>query len=163
LHRIWDLSFSHIPQPLLQVPLQSPAKELVIGGEPSCQDIVVNADLLSSPLIDLISQVIHYTSSPLTIADVIPHNSVILQLNPPSLHLILHSRNWFQVILYLRPSILPPIPPRHDILYNTGTSYGVFPLPQYLFPFSGAAHKSNIAFLGLLTGLAPLPLTQIQA
>lgn len=48
-----------------------------------------------------------------------------------------------------------------SILYNT--SYGLFPLARYLFPFSDATHKPNIAFPGLPVRVAPLPLTQIQA
>ena len=49
------------------LPLPSSAKVLVIGGGPSGRDIV--ADLLSSPLV---SQVVHSTSSPPSIADVNP-------------------------------------------------------------------------------------------
>ena len=160
------------------LPLPSSAKVLVIGGGPSGQDIV--ADLLSSPLI---SQVIHSTSSPPspTIADI---NSKLT--NRPRLSQFFTDSSTVQFcdssvdssisycILatgfkssfpflsnYLRASIPPSIPPLPDILYDT--SYGVFPLSRYLFPFSGTAHKPNIAFLGLLTGVAPLPLTQIQA
>ena len=38
------------------------------------------------------------------------------------------------------------------------------PASRYLSPFSGhdTTHKTNIAFLGLLTGVASLPLTLIQ-
>ena len=159
-----------------QLPLPSSAKVLVIGGGPSGQDIA--ADLLSSPLI---SQVIHSTSSPSTIADVNPR-----LINRPRLSQFLTDSSTVQFcdssiessisycILatgfkssfpflsnHLRTSIPHPIPPLPDTLYNT--SYGVFPLSRYLFPLSGTAHKPNIAFLGLSKSAAPLPLTQIQA
>jgi hypothetical protein len=158
------------------LPLPSSAKVLVIGGGPSGQDIV--ADLLSSPLV---SQVIHSTSSPPTIADANPRltnrprlsqfltDSSTVQFCDSSIEssisyciLATGFKSSFPFLPdYLRPSIPPSIPPLPDILYNT--SYGVFPLPRYLFPFLGTAHKPNIAFLGFLVGVAPLPLTQIQA
>ena len=156
--------------------LPNSAKVLVIGGGPSGQDIV--ADLLSSPLI---SQVIHSTSNPPTIANVNPRltnrprlsqfftDSSTVQFCDSSIEssisyciLATGFKSSFPFLSdYLCPSIPPSILPLPDILYNT--SYGVFPLPRYLFPFSDTAHKPNIAFLGLLKGVAPLPLTQIQA
>ena len=159
------------------LPLPSSAtKVLVIGGGPSGQDIV--ADLLSSPLI---GHVIHSTSSPPTIADINPRlsnrprlsqfftDSSTVQFCDSSIefsvsHCILATgfKSSFPFLSnYLRNSIPPPIPPLPDTLYNT--SYGVFPLSRYLFPFSGNAHKPNIAFLGLHRAVAPFPLTQIQA
>ena len=159
------------------LPLPSSAKVLVIGGGPSGQDIV--ADLLSSPLI---SQVIHSTSNPSATADVNPRltnrprlsqfftDSSTVQFCDSSFEssisyciLATGFKSSFPFLSdYLRPSIPFPIPPLPDTLYNT--SYGVFPLARYLFPFYGTAHKPDtIAFLGLLTGVAPLPLTQIQA
>jgi hypothetical protein len=158
------------------LPNPGSAKVLVIGGGPSGQDIV--ADLLSSPLI---SQVIHSTSSPPTIANVNPRltnrprlsqfftDSSTVQFCDSSIEssisyciLATGFKSSFPFLSdNLRPSIPPSIPPLPDILYNT--SYGVFPLSRYLFPFSGTAHKPNIAFPGLLTGVAPFPLTQIQA
>jgi Flavin-binding monooxygenase-like len=158
------------------LPLPNSAKVLVIGGGPSGQDIV--ADLLSSPLI---GQVIHSTSSPPTISDVNPRltnrprlsqfftDSSTVQFCDSSIEssisyciLATGFMSSFPFLSdYLRQSIPPPIPPLPDILYNT--SYGVFPLPRYLFPLSDTAREPNIAFLGLLMGVAPFPLTQIQA
>ena len=158
------------------LPIPSSAKVLVIGGGPSGQDIA--ADLLSSPLI---SQVIHSISSPSTIADV---NSRLINRSCLSKFFTDSSTVQFCDSLiessvsccviatgfkssfpflsnYLRSSIPPSIPPLPDILYNT--SYGVFPLSRYLFPFSGTTHKPNIAFLGLLKRATPLPLCQTQA
>ena len=159
------------------LPLPSSAKVLVVGGGPSGQDIV--ADLLSSPFI---SQVIHSTSSPpTTIADANPRltnrprlsqfftDSSTVQFCDSSIEssisyciLATGFKSSFPFLSdYLRPSIPPSIPPLPDILYNT--SYGVFPHSRYLFPFPATAYIPNIAFLGIPRGVAPLPLTQIQA
>ena len=162
------------------LPLPNPAKVLVIGAGPSGQDIV--ADLLSSPLV---GRVIHSTSIPPTT----PNENPKLINRPRSSRFLTPDSSTVQFcdssvessidycILatgfktsfpflsddYLRPSIAPSIPPLPDmsILYNT--SYGTFPLARFLFPFSSTDHKPNIAFLGLLIGVVPLPLTQLQA
>ncbi|KAF8814709.1 hypothetical protein BYT27DRAFT_7238681 [Phlegmacium glaucopus] len=162
------------------LPLPNSAKVLVIGGGPSGQDIV--ADLLSSPFI---GQVIHSTSTPPTIAHENPkliHRPRTSQFFTPDSSTVqfcdssIESSISYCILAtgfttsfpffsddYLRPSIPPSIPPLPDmsILYNT--SYGIFPLARHLFPLSGSPHKPNIAFPGLLMGVAPLPLTQIQA
>jgi len=161
------------------LPLPSSAKVLVMGGGPSGQDIV--ADLLSSPLI---SQVIHSTSTPPTIANENPKlinrprasqfftDSSTVQFCDSSIEssisyciLATGFKTSFPFLSddYLHPSIPPPIPPLPDMSILHNTSYGIFPLARHLFSFSGAAHKPNIAFPGLLVGVAPLPLTQIQA
>ena len=154
------------------LPLPISAKVLVIGGGPSGQDIV--ADLLSSPFI---SQVIHSTSSLPTDADVNPRltnrprlsrffaDSSTVQFCDSSVEssisyciLATGFKTSFPFLSdYLRPSVPPSIPP---LLYNLyDTSYGVFPLSRYLFPFPGTA---SIAFLGLPVFVSPLPLSQVQ-
>ena len=61
----------------------------------------------------------------------------------------------------------PPLPPLRTEVWNT--TYGVFPLARYLFPFSFSASTSNsppptsIFFLGLLVRVVPMPLVQVQA
>ena len=161
-----------------QLPLPSSAKVLVIGNGPSGQDIVT--DLLSSPLI---SQIIHSTSTPPTIPDVNPKlinrprvsqfftdstvqfcdSSIESSISYCILATGFQTHFPFFSDDYLCPSIPPSIPPLPDmsILYNT--SYGVFPLARYLFPFIGTTHRPYIAFPGLPIGVSPFPLTQIQA
>ena len=68
-------------------------------------------------------------------------------------------------------------PPSHFPSLQQGvwnTSYGLFPLVRYLFPFSFGSRKvekptlvppspTSIFFLGLLVGVVPMPLVEVQA
>lgn len=70
---------------------------------------------------------------------------------------------------FVRSGIPFPVPPLPKELWNT--SYGLFPLARYLFPFSlcGSSDVDNlpsptsIFFIGLLVRVVPMPLVEVQA
>ncbi|TFY51659.1 hypothetical protein EVJ58_g10450 [Rhodofomes roseus] len=60
----------------------------------------------------------------------------------------------------LRVEVPPPVPPLPPMLYNS--TYHIFPVARHLFPLSQSFPPSRIAFLGLLKGIAPLPVMEAQ-
>ena len=64
------------------------------------------------------------------------------------------------------PTLPPPCPPLPSNLHNT--TYSVFPLAKHLFPLQSLHTKAkfpphSIAFIGLLTRVAPFPVFESQA
>ncbi|KZT04427.1 FAD/NAD(P)-binding domain-containing protein [Laetiporus sulphureus 93-53] len=70
-----------------------------------------------------------------------------------------HHQPYFPPSL-LRVAVPPPVPPIPPTLYNS--TYHLFPLARHLFPLSKDFPPSRICFLGLLKGVAPLPLMEAQ-
>jgi len=60
----------------------------------------------------------------------------------------------------LRLDVPPPAPPLPPMLYNS--TYHLFPLTRHLFPLSLSFPPTRLAFLGLLKGVSPLPLMEVQ-
>ncbi|KZT65312.1 FAD/NAD(P)-binding domain-containing protein [Daedalea quercina L-15889] len=60
----------------------------------------------------------------------------------------------------LKVEVPPPVPPLPPTLYNS--TYHLFPVARHLFPLTQTVPPSRLAFLGLLKGVAPLPLMEAQ-
>lgn len=60
----------------------------------------------------------------------------------------------------LRVEVPRPAPPLPPVLYNS--TYHLFPVARHLFPLVQDVPPSRLAFLGLLKGVAPLPLMEAQ-
>ncbi|CCM04891.1 uncharacterized protein FIBRA_07087 [Fibroporia radiculosa] len=60
----------------------------------------------------------------------------------------------------LRAAVPPPVPPLPSTFYNS--TYHLFPLARHLFPLTPTFPPERAVFLGLLKGIAPLPLMEAQ-
>jgi len=156
-------------------------KVLVVGGGPSGQDIVT--DLMSR------GQVIVHSSSKYTGEDgdhVVKRRGRLLRfwdvnegkvefegdVTENGIDYVILATGYevqfpFLSEKYIKAGFPQPVPPLPTGVWNT--TYGVFPLARYLFPFSFNAGTSNsppptsMFFLGLPVRVVPMPLVQVQA